>query len=242
MKIKFIGTGNTSAKSRALTSFLINDEVLFDMGGGITRRLQELGVTETAVKTLIISHFHADHASDLAVWLMRRRFITNNSEKLTVVAPRGGRQQIINIVRMFMGDIIIEAGDENGQSVNMEVIELTNDSVQLGDMEIIAHDVKHTPNTICNGYTVNIGGKTLGLSGDAGACEGLDKIVEASDMALLDANAVAAHPMHLGVEGVVEYAKKYQAKKFGLVHRADYDVADLPKNVFMPGDGDEVEL
>jgi len=240
MKIRFIGTGSAAAKDRALTSFLINDEILFDIGAGTNRRLQELGVADDAIKTLIISHFHGDHVSDLSVWLLRRKYRTNNTQKLTIITPAGGQQQISDRMQMDFGNSDFEPSD------NIEIIELSEDTMSLGGTDITAHKVEHAPGMICNGITIRIDGKTLGLSGDAGKCDGLDKIVEVSNMALLD----AIYPTfpgggsvkHLGVEGVLEYAKQYPEKRFYLVHRTDYDVKDLPKNVFMPDDGEEVEL
>jgi L-ascorbate metabolism protein UlaG (beta-lactamase superfamily) len=177
---------------------------------------------------------------------MRRKFRTDNHRKLTIVTPRGGQQKIMDFVHMLMGslgDLFFGRDDEVRTSTNrVEVVELSNSSAKLEDMEVSAHDVEHVADAICNGYTINIDGKTVGFSGDAAKCEGIDKIVQASDVAMLDANTIDSNSFHLGVEGIVEYAEKYPEKQFYLVHRGDYEMPGLPKNVIVPNDGEEMEI
>jgi ribonuclease BN (tRNA processing enzyme) len=102
--------------------------------------------------------------------------------------------------------------------------------------------VLHGKSTACNGYVIEIDGKKAGFSGDATKCEGLDGIVAESDVIFVDATSLKGdEDVHLGMSGCVEYALRYPEKKFYAVHRNDYDLPeDLPSNVFVPSDGEEV--
>jgi ribonuclease BN (tRNA processing enzyme) len=242
MRLKFIGTGGNSSKDRALSSFLINDEILFDIGADVKRRLQELKIEDGAIRTLVISHFHGDHAAGLSVWLFRRKVRSRDVETLTVITPRGGRREIIARMKMDYDIGDPKKWKKIEEELNLEVIELSNSSERVGEAEYFAYDANHTPGVTANCVAICVDGTTIGFSGDSLRCKGLDRVVEMSELCLLDASGLDGECDHLGVNGVLEYAEQYPEKKFYLVHRADYEVDNLPGNVFMPDDGEEAEL
>jgi hypothetical protein len=67
----------------------------------------------------------------------------------------------------------------------------------------------------------------------------LDKIVENSNQLFVDTTRdTASDDAHLNLGGALEYARQFPDKNFYLIHRGDYDLPDLPTNVFAPGDGE----
>jgi ribonuclease BN (tRNA processing enzyme) len=235
MKLQFIGTGTFSTVERALTSFLVNDEVLLDAGGGTIRGLQSYGADLGKIKYLVITHFHVDHWPDVMCFLMKRKFMNFEGRPLTIVGPAGIESTVMGAMSKYMGPIF--------SAENLTFVELTNDKVQLGDYEIVAHDAKHGFCQPVNSYEVVAGDRRLGFSGDSTGCDGLDAVVENSQTLFLDSNSVgASDDWHLNFGGVLDYARTYPDKKFYLVHRGDYDLPDLPENVVAPVDSDIIDL
>jgi ribonuclease BN (tRNA processing enzyme) len=236
MKLQFIGTGTFASKSRALTSFLINDEILFDAGGGTVRGLQQYGADFTKIKYIIITHFHIDHLPDVFNFLLRRKFTDLEGQPLTIVGPVGIEREVMDAMNKYMGPIF--------EAVKLTFVELTNDKVELDEYEIIAHDAKHGFCKPANGYEIVAGDRHLGFSGDSTSCAGLDAIVQRSQALFLDSNGPgASNDWHLNLDQALKYAQNFPDKKFYLVHRGDYEIpAGLPANVFAPDDGDVIEL
>ena len=243
MRLQFIGTGTFGAKDRALTSFLINDELLFDIGSGIIRGLQACDIDISKIKYLIITHYHPDHLFDVVCLLLKRKIMFNNSNKLIIIGPRDIKCVVYEMLEKYLGD----NGKNpfaNPDDCNLEFVEITNDEFIIGGYKIIAHTVLHGTNEPANGYRIEKTGVRLGFSGDAIECDGLDKIVDNSNLLFLDTTRFAEQDdFHLNYFGALKYAKEYPNKQFFFVHRGDYDApSDQPDNIIFPNDGDIVEL
>ncbi len=68
MKILALGTGSAFTLNNYQTSFLIDDELLFDCGGDVRFALRDQGLTYKNIKNVFISHLHNDHIGGLE-WL-----------------------------------------------------------------------------------------------------------------------------------------------------------------------------
>ncbi|MDR2524014.1 MAG: MBL fold metallo-hydrolase [Candidatus Nomurabacteria bacterium] len=240
MKLQFIGTGTFGAKTRALTSMLLGGELLFDVGGGTIRGLQNYGADIGAIKYLVITHYHPDHLFDIPALLLKRKIIYKNATKLTIVGPEGVKNVIAEMMERYFGD----GGKSplgDATAYNLDFIELTDAETQIGGYRIVARTVLHGTNQPASGYEIIYGDQHLGFSGDATKCPGLDEIVNNSETLFLDSTRFGeSDESHLNYLGVLGYAHEFPNKKFYLVHRGDYDLGDLPENVFAPDDGDVI--
>ena len=68
-RLVLLGTGTCQLEDgRAASSVLVELDglrLLFDCGRGIAARLAELGYRQDQLRHVVVSHFHADHVSDL---------------------------------------------------------------------------------------------------------------------------------------------------------------------------------
>jgi ribonuclease BN (tRNA processing enzyme) len=188
------------------------------------------------ITTIVITHYHPDHYSDLLSLLIRRK-VNKITSRLTIVGPKDIKNMTMKAVEMYASDIFATADDV--EATGVAFVELIDDSMTVNNYKITARTAKHGKCVPANCYQIN----QVGFSGDSTSCEGLDEIVKKSSLVFLDStkNSVADEA-HLNFEGVLEYAKRYLDKKFYLAHRGDYDLPELPANVFAPNDGDEVEI
>lgn len=72
MKINVIGTGTMGSVSRGNQSILV-DDILFDIGSGVVKKIESLKIYTKTVKYLVITHVHADHFLDLPNFLIRKK-------------------------------------------------------------------------------------------------------------------------------------------------------------------------
>ena len=64
------------------------DLILFDCGNGILRQIEKAKISFQDINNVFLTHFHADHISDLAPLIMGNRML-NRSEKLHLFGPDG---------------------------------------------------------------------------------------------------------------------------------------------------------
>ncbi len=92
MEITILGSGTIlSPVTRNPAGYLLelgDSLLLLDIGPGILRQLKQLDVDLTRISTVVISHFHPDHCSDLLPFLLNR-FLLNpaSNEILHILGP-----------------------------------------------------------------------------------------------------------------------------------------------------------
>ncbi|MDR3125828.1 MAG: MBL fold metallo-hydrolase, partial [Candidatus Nomurabacteria bacterium] len=168
MKLQFTGTGTFGTKNRALTSFLINDEMLLDAGNGTVRGLQNSGAELAKIKYLVITHFHLDHWPD-ALLLIMKRYVGRIGGSLTIVSPVGFEKIITDTLTTYMSDV----GSAEELLGDTKFIELTDDEIVIDSYKIVARTVLHGDCTPVSGYEIAVGDARLGFSGDSTKCSGL---------------------------------------------------------------------
>jgi len=242
MKIRFLGTGSMGS-SRKNTAFVINDNILFDIGNGTLNALRDNGLDTKDIDTMIISHFHCDHFADIIHYLHRfkiKHLIEGVPRKnvLKIIGPVGLYNKIDELNRFFFGkDFPLLDEKEYIEYVELEHGKNFEDK----NIKVTAFEVNHVG--ICNGYIVEIDGKKLLCSGDTATCDSLISNIEKSDTIVVEALfAEDVKPGHIALTQVEELAKRMPDKKFFVVHRADYDCKSKYPNIFFPMDDDVVEV
>lgn len=94
-----LGSGTIlPAKNHSCAGYLIEGDgqpILLDCGPGTLYRLAEVGVSPDSIDTILVSHFHLDHVSDLAALLNARWLLRPKSgHHLQIIGPPGLRGHI----------------------------------------------------------------------------------------------------------------------------------------------------
>lgn len=241
MKITCIGTGTMGSITRGNQSILI-DDVLFDIGSGVVKKIESLKIYTKSVKYLIITHIHADHFVDLPNYLIGRSIRQEDKETLHIICGKGIKEKAIQLFELTFGD-----GDKNKcknfeEKYNVQFNELENgETFKTPDMKITAYELKHGDCHPILGFTIEKEGKTVGYATDTAICDNVEKICEKSNIAFLDATNLNPTKSHMGVEEVIELSKKYQNCKIYVIHRSDY-MHDQIKEIEFPEDGEIIEI
>ena len=101
MKIRCIGTGTMGSIKRGNQSIMI-DDILFDVGSGVVKKIEQLEIYTKSVKYLLITHVHADHFVDLPNYLIGRSIRGEDTEVLYIICGKGVKEKIMNFV-LVMG-------------------------------------------------------------------------------------------------------------------------------------------
>lgn len=198
MKATLIGTGGGAGiqHDRCQAGVIVEvdgDYLQFDVGAGVTRRINEAGFHLPDIGRLFITHYHADHFVDYAAFVLSS-WAMGRSSRLEAYGPVGhqrfgavGLQAITD--RLFGAGGIHDAdivsrieGEADrpgavGQGLPRQRPDISVHEVRVGGVivetpayRVTAAPVLHAPTSLhCLAYRVDADGKTLVYSGDIGA-------------------------------------------------------------------------
>lgn len=213
MKLQMIGTGSVSAKQRSACC-LIDERLLVDCGNGIVKTLQQQNINIHEIDTLLITHNHGDHMLDVPFLILLRSFTPMNNV-LRIYCPRDFGKVVHELVGLVYSDIVGKWNDIVKKArVEFEEFE---DLCLKGEYAIKSVLVDHGETKPCYGYMITHNDKTIGISGDSSLCEGVEHIVQTSDVSVLDASFLRGNRSHMGLDSMIYLSEKYH-KKIILTH------------------------
>ncbi len=151
--------------------------ILMDCGPGTLVRLADAGVSASDVDTVLISHFHVDHVSDVAALLSSRFRLAQGARlKLEICGPAGMRDYLA-----WLGARM----DPWFSDMEIAVREADGGPFEVGGLAIRAVRTGHTPEGICFRLEDDLG-RVLFYSGDTDYNEALLPLARDADIALVE--------------------------------------------------------
>jgi ribonuclease BN (tRNA processing enzyme) len=187
MRVTFLGTGSAMPLADRHQTGLLVDEagryLLVDCGAGVLHRLEETGVGAENVSTVLLTHHHLDHVSDLMA-LLKARWLAGE-EHLEVVGPRGTKALV---------DGLLDVHDYLDGRVDLSVREVGEQSFEVAGFEVESHRTEHSKE--CLAYRFD---DRFAFSGDGEATEALASFADevavfAHDCSFPDSVDVDNHP------------------------------------------------
>jgi len=108
MHVTFLGTGSAMPTGERIQTGLLlraaGDSLLVDCGSGVLHALQRTPVGYEGVDTVLLTHHHLDHVSDLMV-LLKARWLAG-AASMTIVGPPGTEELVEGLldVHEYMQD------------------------------------------------------------------------------------------------------------------------------------------
>lgn len=191
MKITLLGTGSPIPDpNRAGPCTLVqagSQFVMVDCGRGALMRLLGAGVLVPMVGTVLITHLHSDHITDLNDLVTTRWVMMPVNVPLRVVGPPGTRDVVDAMLKMLEPDQKYRHDHHddlraNGPlTVNVEEVG-PGDSFTIGDVMVTVHETDHRPVKPSIGYRIEHDDKVAALAGDTVPCAGLDAMCANADV------------------------------------------------------------
>ena len=176
---------------------------IVDIGDGSASNLRSWGIPFNKIKSVLLTHLHSDHISDLAdlhlaSWIMQRR-----KAKLDVYGPQGVGLVTKGFETAYEPDYFFRNTHHGDQIAPLDVAGLNPLTVDLNQPKIInedglivtAFEVVHDPVKPALGYRFDYKGRSLVISGDTSYSENL--IENSRDVDVLIHEAQANHMINL---------------------------------------------
>jgi ribonuclease BN (tRNA processing enzyme) len=176
MRVTFLGTGSAMpAGDRVQTGLLLesdDDTLLVDCGSGVLHQLARTDVGYEGVDTILFTHHHLDHVSDLMV-LLKARWLAGETE-LTVLGPEGTESLVWDL---------LDVHDYLRGRMDLSFREVEPGEFEVAGFDVEAVETEHS--MYCLAYRFERDDAAFTFSGDS---EAIDAIAE-----LADGSAVLAH-------------------------------------------------
>lgn len=193
MKVTFLGTGSAMPTGERFQTGLLleSDEntLLVDCGSGVLHALARTGVGYEGIDTVLFTHHHLDHVSDLLV-LMKARWLAGETS-LQIVGPSGTRTLVEGLldVHEYMQDRL---------DLTFRDVE-TGEEFELAGFDVTARETEHSMDCLAYRFTPREGGPTVTFSGDSEAREEVLTFADGSailvhDCSFPDELDVSNHP------------------------------------------------
>ncbi len=243
LKIIFLGTGNF-ATTRRCTSFVVDQQILFDVGYGTVNALIDNNLDTKDIRYLLISHFHGDHIGDIIHFITRRIAKKETDLPLQIIAPKGAKKIIGKYLEAHFADDMADISKlvPLYESTIENILEI--DEGQQYKDNLVTIDpfyVQHSPNA--QGYIINIKDKTIGCSGDTEMCNALLRQIKNADTWIINcSHKDGENKRNMSASEIVKIATENPERKFYGVHRKDYVLDTKPANVFLPNDNENISI
>lgn len=181
MELVILGSGTSvPVPDRALPGYALRAgglTLLLDGGAGTGRQLAKAGIPLAELDAICYTHRHLDHVSELPQLLFTLHIPRFGREKpLTIVGPPGFRAYVEALQRLSAPWLDAPYG--------LEVRELLDDALTIGDLRIEAREVRHVTPSVA--YRLTRGGRTLAYSGDTAECPEIVEAGRGADLFLLE--------------------------------------------------------
>lgn len=219
MRLTTIGTGTVSpSASRVCAGHFVEAgsvNVLLDCGSGVVHRLARAGVDWMGITHVAITHFHADHLSDLAFLIFTWRHGAEQPRvaPIEIVGPAG----IDGLLTRF-GDAFGSWVRDPGFEVRVRELSPGAALELAGDARLSAFKVPHTDESVA--YDLEHDGRRLVYTGDTGYDEGLGRWASGCDLLLAECSLPDEREMaiHLTPRRCGELAATARPRTLVLTH------------------------
>lgn len=219
MRLTTVGTGTAAPHGRRVCSGQLVEagslRLLLDCGSGVVHRMAALRLPWQAITHVALTHFHADHVSDLATLFVAWRHgqLPPRSAPIVVLGPVGTQALLERLAGALWDDLLAP-----GYPVEVRELE-PGARIGLGDgVTLGVHKVPHTDESVA--YAVERGRCRLVYTGDTAYDEALGDWAAGCDLLLAECSlpATMAVPSHLTPEQVAQLAARARPRHLALTH------------------------
>jgi ribonuclease BN (tRNA processing enzyme) len=219
MKITTIGTGTAAPhakRAQAGTLIEVGDvRLLIDCGSAVVLRMAELGLPWQRITHVAITHFHADHTTDLATLIYAWRYgqLPPRPEPVELIGPPGFAK-LVDSMKVTFGESLLD----NPPPISITELPMGVSRSLADGVLLHRHKVPHTDESVA--YSVSGRGRRVVVSGDTGFHPGLGVWAEGCDVLLCECSLpdAMALPTHLTPRQCGAIAAIAQPKQLVLTH------------------------
>ncbi len=226
LRVTVLGSGTVDpVPHRASSGFCLQNgdhQILVDLGAGTLRNGVLSGLEMFRVETVVLTHFHPDHTSDLVPFLFARKYAPApwaDAPPLSIFGPLGTQEFLKGIFTAWPS---IEPPADKLRVTEMEPGERCWELP--GDSSLMVYPAVHGDMTALS-LRFEVGGKVIAFSGDTALCAGVVEAAREADLFLCECSCfprgqepIYCRSVHLSWEDVAEISQQAEPRRLVLTH------------------------
>ena len=208
-RLVLLGTGTCQLDDGLVASSVLVEldglRLIFDCGRGVAARLAELGYRQDQVCHVVVSHFHADHVSDLVPLMQAGSWSQTDprGRDLHIWGPPGLRRLVEGWLELFGATSLV-----NPDRYGVELHELPAGpfTIDCRQLELVS-----LPPAGNHGLGFAVDGKRYALTGDSSFHQEEIDFLRDRELAVIDSG-------HLSEEEIVDLAARTQVRRLVCSH------------------------
>ena len=219
MRLTTIGTGTAApSPTRVCSGHLLETRdvrLLLDCGSGVVFRMAQMGLDWMGITHLALTHFHADHTTDIATLLFAWRYgaIPWRSAPIVIYGPPGTSALLDRLNAAFGGSFMTL-----GYEVRIQELVEGERTPMAEGVALTSRTVPHTAESVA--YSIESEGRRVVYTGDTGPDDALGTWAEGCDLLLTECSLPESMRMatHLTPDGCGELAARAGTRHLVLTH------------------------
>jgi ribonuclease BN (tRNA processing enzyme) len=223
MQLTFVGSGDAfGSGGRLNTCFHVraaHTTFLIDCGASSLIGMNRLGIDRGAIDTILLTHFHADHAGGIPFFVLDAQFNTRRTRALTIAGPEGLHEWYVQALETGYA-----GSSKTQQKFDLNLVELApGECRRLGDLAVRPARVRHgRVDGPFFAYRIEIDGRTIAYSGDTEWVEGLIEIGRDADLFICESYSFDKKvPLHIDYVTLAANLPRIKPKRLILTHMSE---------------------
>ena len=243
MRVRFLGSGDAFGSGGRLQTCILLESgdfrCLVDCGASSLIALKGAAIDPNDIDTILITHLHGDHFGGIPFLVLDGQF-SRRSRRLLVAGPPGVAERVTQAMEVFF------PGSSKAQrKFETEFLEFVGSvTTTIGPLRVTPYEVVHGSGAVPYALRIELGGFTIGYSGDTEWTDNLIPAAADTDVFISEA-CFYDKPMrfHLDYVTLAHHRSQLGCKRLIVTHMGPdmlARVAELP--VEAAYDGMEVSL
>ena len=243
MRIRFLGTGDAFGSGGRLQPCILLESgdfrCLVDCGASSLIALKQAAIDPNDIDTILITHLHGDHFGGIPFLVLDGQF-SRRSRRLLVAGPPSVAERVTQAM-----EVLFPGSSRTQRKFETEFLEFVGSvPATIGALRVTPYEVVHGSGAVPYALRIELGGFTIGYSGDTEWTDNLIPTAAGTDLFISEAYFYDK-PMrfHLDYATLAHHRSKLGCKHLIVTHMGPdmlAHVAGLP--VEAAYDGMEVSL
>lgn len=223
LTLQFIGCGDAfGSGGRFNTCFhLVGEQtnLLIDCGASSLVAMKRLGIDRNAIRTIVVTHFHADHFGGVPFFMLDAQFFSKRREPLTIVGPVGLADWYERVM-----ETAFPGSSQASQKFELRLVEIAaGQTLDIGDVKVSAFQALHgPPGGPYYAVRIEAEGRSVAYTGDTEWTPDLIPAARDADLFIAEAyfrdKTIATH---LSLDAIEANLAELRPKRLVLTHMSD---------------------
>ena len=176
MRVRFLGSGDAFGSGGRLQTCILLESgdfrCLVDCGASSLIALKRAAIDPNDIDTILITHLHGDHFGGIPFIVLDGQF-SRRSRRLLVAGPPGVAERVAQAM-----EVLFSGSSRVQRKFETEFLELVGGlTATIGALRVTPYEVVHACGAVPYALRIELGGFTIGYSGDT---EWTDNLIPAA--------------------------------------------------------------